>query len=152
MTKQEALVAIGITVYPALEAAALLKERGIRAAVVNARFVKPLDRDLLKAQLEQLGLPGARLATVEEHVVAGGFGAATLETISELGLDGVETLVVGVPDKFVPHGSQDVLRKTLGLDAESLFFRFRTFFGAGLRGAEKPLERSRPTAAGTTAS
>jgi deoxyxylulose-5-phosphate synthase len=46
-------------------------------------------------------------------------------------LDGVETLVVGVPDKFVPHGSQDVLRKVLGLDADGLYFRFRRFFAAG---------------------
>ncbi len=123
--------AIGATVYPAMEAVDRLAKEGIELTLVNARFVKPLDRELLTAQLEQLGLPGARLATIEEHVVAGGFGAAMLEAISELGLGGVETLVVGVPDKFVPHGSQDVLRKMLGLDADALYFRFRTFFTAG---------------------
>ncbi len=146
-----AVWAIGVMVYPALEAVDRLAKEGIELTLVNARFVKPLDRDLLEAQLEQLGLPGARLATVEEHVVAGGFGAATLEAISELGLDGVETLVVGVPDKFVPHGSQEILRKTLGLDAEGLFFRFRTFFGAGARDSKRPAERSRPSAGGTSA-
>jgi 1-deoxy-D-xylulose-5-phosphate synthase len=129
-----AVWAIGAMVYPALEAVDRLAKEGLDLTLVNARFVKPLDRELLKAQLEQIGAGTAggrtRLATVEEHVVAGGFGAAALEAISEMALEGVETLVVGVPDKFVPHGSQDVLRKMLGLDAESLFFRFRTFFGA----------------------
>ncbi len=132
--------AIGAMVHPALEAVERLAREGIELGLVNARFVKPLDRDLLKAQLTQLGLPGARLATVEEHMIAGGFGAAALETISELELEGVETLVVGVPDRFVPHGSQDVLRKTLGLDAESLYFRFRRFFAA--QSAERGEEAS----------
>jgi 1-deoxy-D-xylulose-5-phosphate synthase len=145
--------AVGAMVHPALEAVERLAKEGVDLGLVNARFVKPLDRDLLKAQLAQLGLPGAKLATVEEHMIAGGFGAAVLETISELELDGVETLVVGVPDRFVPHGSQDVLRKTLGLDAESLYFRFRRFFAAQAadRGAEaSPLSgapgASRPAA------
>jgi 1-deoxy-D-xylulose-5-phosphate synthase len=122
--------AIGATVHPALEAVERLAKEGIELGLVNARFVKPLDRELLAAQLQQQGLPGARIATVEEHVVAGGFGATVLEAISELELEGVETLVVGVPDKFVPHGSQEVLRKSLGLDADGLYFRFRRFFAA----------------------
>ncbi|MBZ0090006.1 MAG: hypothetical protein K8H90_06480, partial [Thermoanaerobaculia bacterium] len=92
-----------------------------------ARFVKPLDRELLRAQVEALGA-GARLVTVEEHVVAGGFGSAVLEALAEMELHQVATLAIGVPDKFVPHGSQEVLRKTLGLDAESLYFRLRSFF------------------------
>ena len=125
--------AIGACVHPTLEAAGRLAKEGVDLTVVNARFVKPLDRELLRAQLEQLGLPGARLATVEEHVVAGGFGAAVLEAVSEMELAGVETLVVGVPDRFIPHGSQDVLRKVLGLDAEGLYFRFRGFFARGVR-------------------
>ena len=127
--------AIGSTVHPALEAASRLGKEGTDLTVVNARFVKPLDRELLRAQLEQLGQSsgarGARLATVEEHVVAGGFGAAALEAISEMELEGVESLLIGVPDKFIPHGSQDVLRKMLGLDADGLYFRFRSFFAAG---------------------
>jgi len=135
-----AVWAIGAMVYPALEAVERLAKEGIELGLVNARFVKPLDRELLRAQLEQLGLPGAKLATVEEHMIAGGFGAAVLECISELELEGVETMVVGVPDRFVPHGSQDVLRKTLGLDAESLYFRFRRFFAA--QAAERGEEAS----------
>jgi len=139
--------AIGSAVHPTLEAANRLAKEGVELTVVNARFVKPLDRELLRAQLEQLGLRGARLATVEEHVVAGGFGAATLEAISEMELEGVETMIVGVPDKFVPHGSQDVLRKVLGLDAEGLYFRFRGFFAAGRR---KDAARSGGEAAGSS--
>jgi 1-deoxy-D-xylulose-5-phosphate synthase len=128
--------AIGAMVLPAMEAVERLAKEGIELGLVNARFVKPLDRELLASQLGQLGLPGARVATVEEHVVAGGFGATVLETISELELEGVETLVIGVPDKFVPHGSQDVLRKVLGLDADGLFFRFRRFFAAQAESGE----------------
>jgi 1-deoxy-D-xylulose-5-phosphate synthase len=138
--------AIGSTVHPSLEAANRLAKEGVDLTVVNARFVKPLDRDLLRAQLEQLGLPGAKLVTVEEHVVAGGFGGAVLEAVSEMALEGVETLVVGVPDQFVPHGSQDVLRKLLGLDADGLYFRFRSFFASG---TAKPADREAPAAKST---
>ena len=127
--------AIGATVHPALEAVERLAKEGVELGLVNARFVKPLDRELLRAQLEQLGVAGARLATVEEHAVAGGFGSAVGEALSEMELHGVETLLVGVPDKFVPHGSQEVLRKVLGLDAEGLYFRFRTFFARGAAAA-----------------
>jgi len=136
--------AIGAMVHPALEAVERLAKEGIELGLVNARFVKPLDRELLAMQLGQLGLPGARIATVEEHVIAGGFGAAVLETISEMELDGVETLVVGVPDKFIPHGSQEVLRKVLGLDADGLYFRFRRFFAA--RAAGRAADAASPTA------
>jgi len=119
--------AIGSTVHPAAEAAERLAKEGIELTVVNARFVKPLDRDLLRAQVSGLGA-GARLATIEEHVVAGGFGSAVSEALSDMELHGVATMQIGVPDRFIPHGSQDVLRKTLGLDAESLYFRLRSFF------------------------
>jgi len=132
-----AVWAIGSTVHPTLEAAERLAKEGVELTVVNARFVKPLDRELLRSQLEQLGA-GARLATVEEHVVAGGFGSAVLEALAEMEISGVATLTVGVPDRFVPHGSQEVLRKVLGLDAEGLYFRLRTFFGQRVAGAAEP--------------
>jgi 1-deoxy-D-xylulose-5-phosphate synthase len=133
--------AVGTSVPPALEAAERLAREGTELTVVNARFVKPLDRELLKAQLEQLGVAGARLATVEEHVVAGGFGSAVTEALAELELHGVETSLIGVPDKFVPHGSQEILRKVLGLDADGLYFRFRAFF-ARAAGAARPTARA----------
>jgi 1-deoxy-D-xylulose-5-phosphate synthase len=119
--------AIGSSVHPTAEAVERLAKEGIEVTLVNARFVKPLDRELLRSQVAALGA-GARLATVEEHAVAGGFGSAVGEALAELELSGVSLLHVGVPDRFVPHGSQEVLRKTLGLDAESLYFRLRSFF------------------------
>jgi 1-deoxy-D-xylulose-5-phosphate synthase len=144
--------AIGSTVHPALEAAERVAREGIDLTVVNARFVKPLDRDLLRLEVERMG-DGARVATVEEHVVAGGFGSAVMEALAELELSGVELLPIGVPDKFVPHGSQEVLRKTLGLDAESLAFRFRRFFAPsrGVRALESAETReagAKPAASG----
>jgi 1-deoxy-D-xylulose-5-phosphate synthase len=137
--------AIGSTVLPALEAVERLAREGLELTLVNARFVKPLDRDLLRAQLEPLVATGARLATVEEHVVAGGFGSAVQEALSEMELHGVETLLIGVPDKFVPHGSQEVLRKVLGLDADGLYFRLRSFFARGQQGV--PVSPAAPRAA-----
>jgi 1-deoxy-D-xylulose-5-phosphate synthase len=131
--------ATGSTVYPALEAIERLAKEGIEVTLVNARFVKPLDRELLALQIEQFGQleGGARLATVEEHALTGGFGSAVLEALSEMELSQVATLAIGVPDKFVPHGSQDVLRKVLGLDAEGLYFRFRSFFAKTASGRER---------------
>jgi 1-deoxy-D-xylulose-5-phosphate synthase len=121
--------AIGSTVYPALEAAERLSRDGIDLTVVNARFVKPLDRDLLRLEAERLG-EGGTIVTVEEHVVAGGFGSAMMEALAEMGLGHVGVQPIGVPDKFVPHGGQEVLRKALGLDSESLGFAFRRTFAA----------------------
>ncbi len=116
--------ALGATVTPTLAAALRLAKDGVELTVVNARFVKPLDRELLASQLAV----GGRLATVEEHALAGGFGSAVLEAVSEIGLEGVETLALGIPDRFVPQGSQRVLRQALGLDAEGIYFRLRQFF------------------------
>ncbi len=116
--------ALGVTVAPTLAAAERLAKDGVELAVVNARFVKPLDRELLASQLAL----GGRLATVEEHALAGGFGSAVLEALAEIGLESVETLCLGIPDRFVPQGSQRVLRQALGLDAEGIYFRLRQFF------------------------
>jgi 1-deoxy-D-xylulose-5-phosphate synthase len=122
--------ALGATVRPTLSAAERLARDGVELTVVNARFVKPLDRELLASQLA----PSGRLATVEEHALAGGFGSAVLEAIADMGLEGVETLCLGIPDRFVPHGSQRVLRQALGLDADGIYFRLRQFFTAATSG------------------
>jgi 1-deoxy-D-xylulose-5-phosphate synthase len=124
------LWALGATVLPALSAAERLERDGVELTVVNARFVKPLDRELLAGQLA----PGGRLATVEEHALSGGFGSAVLEAMAEMGLEGVETLCLGIPDRFVPHGSQRLLRQALGLDADGIYFRLRQFFTAATLG------------------
>jgi 1-deoxy-D-xylulose-5-phosphate synthase len=110
------IVAVGSMVAPAEEAAQILAGRGVSAAVINARFVKPLDRDLILERAAAIGL----VLTVEENVLAGGFGAAVLEAIEQAGLAGVETRRLGVDDAFVGHGPSELLRRSLGLDAEGI--------------------------------
>lgn len=114
--KDLALVAVGQTVVPALRAAQDLSRLGIEAAVVNARFVKPLDRDLLIGLLAQV--PCA--ITIEDHVVQGGFGSALLELLADNGVTDVAVRRLGIPDRFVPHGTQEELRKICGIDRDSI--------------------------------
>jgi 1-deoxy-D-xylulose-5-phosphate synthase len=110
------IAGIGQTVMPALRAAHDLAPLGIDAAVVNARFVKPLDRELFRDLL--LRVP--RLITVEDHTVVGGFGSAMLEFMAEEGITGVEVKRLGVPDRFITHGTQDELRKLCGFDKDAI--------------------------------
>ena len=125
------LIGIGSTVYPALEAAALLKERGIFASVVNARFVKPLDRDLLLSEAAKTGC----LITVEENALMGGFGSAVLELLSDEGVSGVRLKRIGIPDSFVEQGSQAQLRSDLGLDGAGIAAAAEAF----LKGRRAPV-------------
>jgi len=110
------IVAIGSVVVPALEAAQALEEKGISAGVVNARFVKPLDRDLIIAQALHTG----NVVTVEENALQGGFGSAVLELFADEGLTRVKVKRIGIPDHFVEHGSQAQLRSDLGLDTAGI--------------------------------
>jgi 1-deoxy-D-xylulose-5-phosphate synthase len=111
-----AIIAIGVTVYPALEAATLLNERGIRATVINARFVKPLDRELILGEARRTG----QIVTVEENALQGGFGSAVLELLEEERLTGIRVKRIGIPDRYIEQGSQAQLRKDLGLDAAGI--------------------------------
>lgn len=111
-----AIVAIGSTVYPALEAAGLLGQRGIRATVINARFVKPLDRELILSAASRTGL----LVTVEENALQGGFGTAVLELLADEGHTDIRVKRIGIPDRFIEQGSQAQLRQDLGLDATGI--------------------------------
>jgi len=110
------IVAIGATVYPALQAAEELKLKRISAGVVNARFVKPLDAGLI---LEVAGRSG-RILTVEENALQGGFGSAVLELLYDNNLQGVKVRRLGLPDHFVEQGSQAQLRKDVGIDTEGI--------------------------------
>jgi 1-deoxy-D-xylulose-5-phosphate synthase len=111
-----AIIAIGATVYPALAAAELLQLKGIRATVINARFVKPLDRDLILGWARQTGY----LLTVEENALQGGFGSAVLELLSEEAITGVRVKRIGMPDHYIEQGTQTRLRADLGLDAAGI--------------------------------
>lgn len=110
------IVGIGNTVIPALRAAVDLSQVGIDAAVVNARFVKPLDRELFLGLLTEI----FSVITVEDHALQGGFGSAFLEFLAEEGLTGVRIKRLGIPDRFIPHGTQEELRKMCGIDRDSI--------------------------------
>jgi 1-deoxy-D-xylulose-5-phosphate synthase len=113
-----ALLAYGAMVAPALQAADRLAEEGIAATVVNARFAKPLDADLVAALAARVPL----LVTVEDHAVAGGFGSAVLEALAARGVEArVECL--GVPDCFLEHGPRQALLDGLGLTADGIAAR-----------------------------
>ncbi|OPL16508.1 MAG: 1-deoxy-D-xylulose-5-phosphate synthase [delta proteobacterium MLS_D] len=111
-----AIIAVGSMVYPSLEAARLLAERDIEVTVVNSRFVKPLDADLLCRTATETG----RVVTVEENVLMGGFGSAVLELFQERGTIPAGMTRIGVGDCYVEHGSQKELREQQGLDAQSI--------------------------------
>lgn len=110
------IIALGTMVYPALWAAEILKRDGIGAAVVNARFVKPLDREAILRVARQTG----RLVTVEEGVRMGGFGSAVLELLADAGLSDVPVTVLGVPDEFIEHGARETLLMNLGLSSDGI--------------------------------
>lgn len=111
-----AILAIGSMVYPALEAARALSSLGVEAAVINARFVKPLDGALLKS----LALNFNRLVTVEEGVLAGGFGSAVLEQLEAQGMNYVTLKRLGLPDEFIEHGERRLFLKQYNLDAAGI--------------------------------
>jgi 1-deoxy-D-xylulose-5-phosphate synthase len=117
--KDVCLLAYGSMVPVAVEAAALLSGRGVSCGVVNARFAKPLDRDLLARSLKM----ASRVVTVEEHLLAGGFGSAVLEAVQELGLDSSRVAVHAIPDQFIEHSPQALQRKNFRLDPEGLAAR-----------------------------
>jgi 1-deoxy-D-xylulose-5-phosphate synthase len=114
--KNLAILAIGQSVLPALMAAEDLAPLGIDAAVVNARFVKPLDKELLRGVLQKV----SHVITVEDHAVAGGFGSAVLEFMAAEDITGVHVRTLGVPDQFISHGTQDELKKLCGFDREGI--------------------------------
>jgi len=118
------IFAIGSEVWPAFKAAELLAQEGIEVAVVNARFIKPLDDELI----QRFCKPGAKIITVEEGSLAGGFGSAVMERCEQLGLTGVDFHRIGIPDEYVHHGAQDVLRAQYDLNAEGIAKRAKEAF------------------------
>ncbi|MEJ2657826.1 MAG: 1-deoxy-D-xylulose-5-phosphate synthase, partial [Desulfobacterales bacterium] len=111
------ILAIGRSVNEALSAHVMLKEHDISATVVNCRFVKPLDTELIGSLSKKI----PRVVTVEENVRQGGFGSAVLECLSDQGITGFRVKCIGIPDTFVEHGSQELLRSKYGIDAPAIF-------------------------------
>jgi 1-deoxy-D-xylulose-5-phosphate synthase len=107
------IIGIGSTVMPSLEAAEHLALRGTDAMVINARFAKPLDTELIL----DVGKRAKKMVIVEENVLSGGFGAAVLELLEQAGTSDIKVKRLGIPDEFVTHGKQDFLRSLYHLDA-----------------------------------
>jgi 1-deoxy-D-xylulose-5-phosphate synthase len=110
------LMAVGASVIEALKAYGLLAEQGVQATVVDCRFVKPLDAALAI----DLARRTPRILTVEENVRQGGFGSAVLEALNDAGLISVAVERIGLPDAFVEHGPQPLLRDRYGLNAAAI--------------------------------
>lgn len=110
------ILAVGSTVQPALEAAERLEKQGIGAAVFNARFIKPLDQEAILELTKKTDC----VITVEENVLQGGFGSAVLEMFQENSFFPKSILRLGLPDEFILHGSQKILRNLYGIDSDGI--------------------------------
>lgn len=120
------IIAIGAMVEPAEKTAALLSELGLELGVINARFVKPLDTDAILQAARQ----ARPLITMEENVLAGGFGSAILETLNDAQIN-VPLLRIGLPDAFVAHGDTNRLKDDHGLTPEKMMQRIAEFINKG---------------------
>jgi 1-deoxy-D-xylulose-5-phosphate synthase len=116
-----AILALGAPVAPSLEAAAELATQGIKATVVNVRFAKPLDTELINDLAGHI----KRIVTVEENVLTGGFGSSVTRLLQESGHSDVAVKIIGVPDEFIEHGTQAMLRSKYSLDAKGIAGKVR---------------------------
>ena len=112
-----AIIAVGVSVWPAMKAAEQLSQEGLSTAVVNARFVKPLDEELIVGVAKRVRY----VVTVEEGCKMGGFGSAVLEALSEAGVTGIKTKIIGLPDWYIEQGPQDLLRERYGLTTDGIY-------------------------------
>jgi 1-deoxy-D-xylulose-5-phosphate synthase len=117
-----AIFGLGAMLPEAMRLAEMLEQEGFSAAVINPRFAKPVDRECVAEFGGRCGL----LITLEDHVLAGGFGSAVLETLNGLELQ-VPVVRVGWPDEFIEHGKVDALRMKYGLTAEAALERARPY-------------------------
>jgi 1-deoxy-D-xylulose-5-phosphate synthase len=115
-----AIFALGSMVGEAQRLAKMLKAEGQNVAVINARFAKPIDVECVRRYARRCGL----VITMEDHVLAGGFGSVVLETLSAAEID-TPVVRVGWPDEFIEHGKPEALRAKYGLTAEAAMERVR---------------------------
>jgi 1-deoxy-D-xylulose-5-phosphate synthase len=120
--KDAAILTFGTTIPMAMEAAVLMEKQGISVKVVNARFIKPLDEKMLHAILSD-NIP---IVTVEEAVLQGGFGSAVLEFAHDHGYHEARIDRMGIPDRFIEHGSVNKLLEEIGLTTENLVLKLQT--------------------------
>jgi 1-deoxy-D-xylulose-5-phosphate synthase len=120
-----ALLAVGNMVQYSLEAAGLLKEDGISAEVINMRFIKPLDQVLLKKVADKFD----KIVTLEENSLDGGFGSAVLEYLNSKNIN-VDLLRIGIPDKFIDHGTQAELHNMIEIDPNGIHKKVLEFYNS----------------------
>ena len=123
---QVAILALGTMVYPSLEAASILRDAGISPLVVNMRFVKPIDEELILSCAERFDI----IVTVEENVIAGGFGTAVLELLEQRGITATRVVRIGYPDQYIEQGEQHELREQYRLTARGIASRIQELFEA----------------------
>ncbi|HEX3941092.1 MAG TPA: 1-deoxy-D-xylulose-5-phosphate synthase [Acidobacteriaceae bacterium] len=123
-----AIFGLGALLPMAQELALKLKELGFSAAVINPRFVKPLDRDLVARYAQRVGV----IVTFEDHVLMGGFGSAMLETLSEMRLE-TPIVRIGWPDRFIEHGKVEALRAKYGISVEAALEKLAPYLAESSR-------------------
>jgi len=114
-----AILAVGSMVRPALEAAQLLSKNSVEVSVINCRYIKPLDTNILRDVASRY----SHVLTVEENILNGGFGAAVLEFMETEGLEETRVIRMGLPDRFIEQGSRNVLLSQLELDEQGISSR-----------------------------
>jgi 1-deoxy-D-xylulose-5-phosphate synthase len=124
--KDATILALGPMVSRAYAAGEKLKEEGITVTVINARFVKPLDKELI---LKEIKHTGGRLVTVEDHALQGGFGSAVLELLAEEDMGDCRVKTLGYGDSYVEHGSREFLLNKHGLTTEGIARAVKSLFG-----------------------
>lgn len=115
--------ATGAMVEPCQAAREILADQGIQVGVVNARFIKPLDEQMIRRLSRDAGI----IVTVEDNILAGGFGSAVLEYINEQNFNRVKLLRLGFSDKFIEHGTREQLLTKYGLTAEGIAAEVSSF-------------------------
>ena len=121
-----AILAYGHTVDYAMAVSEMFEKEGVRVAVINARFAKPVDKDLITHYAKRVRC----LVTTEEHSLKGGFGSAVLEALQEENVCNVAVKCIGLDDIVLEHGSPGKQRKDLKLDPEGMFETIMTFYGS----------------------
>ena len=121
------IIALGGMMENAEKAREILKADGTHVSLVNARFVKPLDREMIVECSKNHSL----IVTIEDNVLSGGFGSQVLECLASEGIE-KEVLCLGIPDRFIHQGSVDKLREELGLDPEGIAESIRSKLAIGL--------------------
>lgn len=117
------LFAVGSMVKVALEVREQLKERGYSCSLVNARFVKPIDEEAVRAACAEHKL----IVTMEENVASGGYGEKVRSYVDEIGA-AAQVLTIAIPDEYVEHGNVELLKREIGIDADSIVKRILTHY------------------------